>query len=172
MGRKKLIGTITQKKDKLENPPKENSPDGEPTYTTGNTKPPADKPINENKLKGKKAPKDANKPIVDGDYDLSDLDEEFDIEDYMDPEYFTEDDDMEEGFDPRAEMICNLFDNFFQYDNQNIVETMCQVRDAIDANSKCLLRVAHEIRNLQNAYVHINMEKEDEKVLDSIPKAP
>lgn len=187
MGRKKLIGTVTQKKGKADEPTKEQIKDSEPkqadsTLTKAETMEKKDK----SKVKSKEGKEDKEskegkdgkdkkiEDIVNGEYDLSDLDEGLDIDDFEDPEFFTEGDDEELGEDDEfmrgPEVMFDLFNSFFQYDNQNMVETLCQVRDSIDANSKCLLRVAHEIRNLHNAYMHINMEKGDDKALASIPK--
>ena len=124
--------------------------------------------------------------MADGDYLPEDLDG-LEVDDFEDPEYFyseDEDDIDDEEMPPGPEVLFELFNTFLQYDDQNIVETLCQVRDSIDANSKCLLRVAQEIRHLQEAYIHVNLEKDKEKEkekekkkvsnddakLDSLPK--
>lgn len=177
MGRKKQIGTVTQKKGKSDEILKEAEMKSADVASlipkTGDLTEKKDK----SKTKDIKDPQvkesGKDKIVVDGEFDLSDLEEGLEVEDFEDPEYFTEDEgiDGEEdciGFGP--EVMFDLFSNFFEYENQNVVETLCQVRDSIDANSKCLLRVAHEIRNLHNAYMHINMEKGDDKVLAAIPK--
>lgn len=100
--------------------------------------------------------------LENGDYDSEDLalGDDLSLGDFEDPEFFEEesseeyeDEDDENEESDKITLLYGILGSFLEYDNQNIAELLCQIRDSIDSNSKCLLRVAHEMRSLHNTYI-------------------
>jgi len=112
-------------------------------------------------LKHKEVPLDKTadeylQEIVDGEYDPEDLEEGLSIEDFEDPQYSESDNEPEDS-------LPDLLGQYFKYDDQNVAEILCQIRDCIDANSKCMLSLAQELRGLHHAYIHVNTPRTEDK---------
>lgn len=193
---KKKITTYKQKKftEKSSSTPKEGESKSDATETSVKNPGQAQttvepEPIPESvqqKPKIKPIVKKAEPELEDGEYDSEDLElcqEGVNIEDFEDPvDYITDEDEEDEydeyddegeteEFEKSMGAVYGLLGEFLEYDNQNIVEVLCQIRDSVDANSKCMLRIAHEIRNLQNAYLHFQSTTEEADAESKIAKA-
>lgn len=59
-----------------------------------------------------------------------------------------------------TENTTNTANTDFQFEGQNIAEFLSQIRDSIDSNSKCLLRVAQEIRFLKDTILEKQVSKD------------
>ena len=103
---------------------------------------------------------DLIKELENGDFDSEDLamGDNLSLGDFEDPEFYEDEETGDESSgeseeDDQMTFMYGLLGSFFEYDNQNAAELLCQIRDSVDSNSKCLLRVAHEIRSLHNTYI-------------------
>lgn len=118
---------------------------------------------------------------TDNEFDLEDLDlaEGLNYDDFDDDLYQEIDDDLEginseDSLDlPNEDDYNNLYESmantaipvlasFFDYDGQNVAELLTQIRDSIDSNSKCILRIAQEIRSLHEKYDMVNIKNDTE----------
>lgn len=79
----------------------------------------------------------------DGDYDPEDLD----LAEDLSPEDFEDRLSTEADIDDMDSMdiLLGIFSESLTYNEQGLTEILAQIRDSIDTNTKCMLRIAEEI---------------------------